>query len=73
MSILSDLLPLSLEMSKKKSTGTFNFTNRGVISHNELLGMYKEHVDPSIGWENFSVEEQAKVFSFHDYANFSLW
>ncbi|KAK7366805.1 hypothetical protein VNO80_08802 [Phaseolus coccineus] len=61
MSILDELLPISLEMAKRNLTGIWNFTNPGVVSHNEILEMYKEHVDPSFRWKNFTLEEQAKV------------
>jgi 3,5-epimerase/4-reductase len=38
-----------------------NYTNPGAISHNEILSLYKEYVDPDFTWSNFSVEEQAAV------------
>ena len=38
-----------------------NYTNPGAVSHNEILQMYKEYIDPEFNWSNFSVEEQAKV------------
>ena len=38
-----------------------NYTNPGAVSHNEILAMYKEYIDPDVTWSNFSVEEQAKV------------
>ncbi|RDY12060.1 Bifunctional dTDP-4-dehydrorhamnose 3,5-epimerase/dTDP-4-dehydrorhamnose reductase [Mucuna pruriens] len=61
MTILDELLPLSLEMAKRNLTGIWNFTNPGVVSHNEILEMYKEYVDPNFTWKNFTLEEQAKV------------
>ena len=42
-------------------TGVMNYTNPGAVSHNEILEMYKEYIDPEFTWSNFSVEEQAKV------------
>lgn len=30
-------------------------------SHNEILQMYKDIVDPSYTWTNFTLEEQAQV------------
>ncbi|KAJ1487021.1 hypothetical protein T484DRAFT_1889791 [Baffinella frigidus] len=63
MSVLTDLLPLALAMSKKQLTGIYNFTNPGVISHNQVLQMYKEEVDPKFAWDNFSVEEQGKILA----------
>ncbi|XP_024378587.1 bifunctional dTDP-4-dehydrorhamnose 3,5-epimerase/dTDP-4-dehydrorhamnose reductase [Physcomitrium patens] len=61
MTILDELLPISIEMAKRNLTGIWNFTNPGVVSHNEILEMYKEYVDPSFTYKNFTLEEQAKV------------
>lgn len=61
MTVLPELLPLVLDMMKKRTTGTVNLTNPGLISHNEILEMYRELVDPSFTWKNFSLEEQSKI------------
>lgn len=61
MTVLSELLPKMVEMSRKKITGTINLTNPGMISHNEILCMYKEIVDPNFVWKNFTIEEQDKI------------
>jgi 3,5-epimerase/4-reductase len=61
MTVLPDLLPLIVELMNMKYTGTLNFTNPGVISHNEILELYKEHIDKDFKWENFTLEEQNKV------------
>lgn len=61
MTILDELLPISIEMAKRNLTGIWNFTNPGVVSHNEILEMYRKYIDPSFTWKNFTLEEQAKV------------
>lgn len=61
MTVLPDLIPIMIEMIEQGKTGTVNLVNPGVISHNEILELYKEIVDPSFTWENFSLEEQNKV------------
>ncbi|KAL2321655.1 hypothetical protein Fmac_026034 [Flemingia macrophylla] len=61
MTVLDELLPISIEMAKRNLTGIWNFTNPGVVSHNEILEMYREYVDPDFTWTNFTLEEQAKV------------
>lgn len=61
MTILDELLPISVEMAKRNLRGIWNFTNPGVVSHNEILEMYKEYINPSFKWVNFTLEEQAKV------------
>lgn len=63
MTVLPELLPKVIEMMKQNITGTINLTNPGLISHNEILEMYKEIVDPSFSWENFSIEEQDEILS----------
>ncbi len=61
MTVLPKLLPYVLDMMEKKIVGTINLTNPGVISHNEILEMYKELVDPTFEWENFTIEEQRLI------------
>ena len=63
MSVLPELLPMALELMKNRYVGTLNFTNPGVISHNEILTMYKKHVDPQFKWCNFSLAEQDAVLA----------
>jgi 3,5-epimerase/4-reductase len=58
MTVLNELLPILLDMMKNKTVGTVNLTNPGLITHNEILTMYKEIVDHDFTWENFSIEEQ---------------
>lgn len=63
MTVLDEMLPLILDMMKNNVLGTVNLTNPGVISHNEILEMYKEIVDPDFTWKNFSLEEQSKILA----------
>jgi 3,5-epimerase/4-reductase len=63
MTVLDELLPYALDMACKKRTGTVNLTNPGLISHNEILDMYRNYVDPSFTWKNFTQEEQRKVIA----------
>jgi len=61
MTILHELLPASLAMAKKGLTGVYNFTNPGVISHNEVLDLYIKYIDPTYHYTNFTEEEQNEV------------
>jgi len=63
MSVLDDLLPLSIEMMVNMEIGCFNFTNPGPINHNTILTMYRDMIDSSFTWENFTIEEQNMVLS----------
>lgn len=61
MTVLHDLLPISIDMTEKGLLGIINFTNPGAISHNEILDLYKKYIDPNFTYNNFSLEEQAKI------------
>lgn len=61
MTVLPELLPLMIDMCKNHVTGTVNLTNPGLITHNEILEMYKEIVDSDFKWENFDIDEQRKI------------
>ncbi len=58
MSVLPSLLPLLVGMARSKKVGRYNFTNPGVISHNEILAMYRDKCDPAFVWSNWTEEEQ---------------
>jgi hypothetical protein len=47
MTVLYDMLPIAITMTRRKLTGTYNFTNPGVISHNEILDLYREVIERS--------------------------
>ena len=70
MSVLPELLPFMIDMCEKGTTGTMNLTNPGLISHNEILEMYREIVDANFEWENFDVEEQRKILESERSNNF---
>jgi len=70
MTVLPELLPMVLELMQNKTTGTLNLTNPGLISHNEILEMYKEIVDPNFIWKNFSQEEQRAILAADRSNNF---
>lgn len=61
MTVLPEILPIMIDMIKNKTTGTFNMTNPGTISHNAILDMYKTTIDPTFTYSNFSIEEQSQV------------
>lgn len=61
MTVLHTMLPISVLLSLKNTTGIFNFTNPGVISHNECLELYKTYIDNNFTYTNFTLEEQDKI------------
>jgi dTDP-glucose 4,6-dehydratase/UDP-glucose 4,6-dehydratase len=70
MTVLPELLPYVVDMMKNGITGTINLTNPGLISHNDILEMYREIVDPSFTWKNFTQEEQRKILDADRSNNF---
>ena len=70
MTVLPELLPYVLDMMKHRITGTMNLTNPGLISHNEILDMYREIVDPHFSWKNFTQDEQRKILAADRSNNF---
>ena len=63
MTVLDDILPIVLDCALERRVGTFNSTNPGVITHNEILEMYKEIIDSNFTWENFSIEDQNTILA----------
>jgi 3,5-epimerase/4-reductase len=63
MTVLDNLLPVMIQYALGNKKGTINLTNPGLISHNEILEMYKEIVDPNFTWENFSIDEQNEILA----------
>lgn len=58
MTVLDELLPLMVDMVLTGRTGTIHLTNPGVISHEEILEMYREIVDMTKTWKTMTYEEQ---------------
>jgi len=61
MTVLPQILPIMAHMMESGETGTYNMTNPGVISHNQILDLYTEKVDANFTYKNFTLEEQAEI------------
>lgn len=70
MTVLPELLPIMIDLAVRNKKGTYNLTNPGLISHNEILSMYRDIVDPSFTWTNFSKEEQDELLAADRSNNF---
>ena len=60
MTVLPELLPMMIDMARHQRTGAINLTNPGVISHGEILEMYKELVDPHFHYQIMDLFELKK-------------
>ena len=58
MTYLPDLLPIMIDMLIKKELGTINLVNPGMISHDQILELYKSKVDNTKTWTNISSHQQ---------------
>lgn len=58
MTYLPELLPLMIDMLIKKELGTINLVNPGMISHDQILELYKSNVDNTKTWTNISIHQQ---------------
>lgn len=63
MTVIPTLLPILKDLMIKKHQGTINLCNPGVISHEEILEMYKDIVNKDITWKTFTIEEQNKILA----------
>jgi hypothetical protein len=61
MTVLEDFFPIFTDLIVKKRTGTYNCTNPGTISHDEILKMYRQIVDHNFTWKNMSLNEQNQI------------
>lgn len=62
MTYLPELIPMMIKMARMNYTGTYNFVN-GEISHQEILEMYKEIVDPTHQYELIEEKELDTLLS----------
>jgi 3,5-epimerase/4-reductase len=63
MTVLPELLPLMIDMIINRQVGTVNLVNPGYITHNEILELYRQYIDPNFTWKNFTIEEQDKILA----------
>ena len=63
MSVLDELLPVLIELALKGEVGTINLTNPGLISHNEILTIYKEIYRLEIYLRNLENEKNSDFYN----------
>ncbi len=60
VTVLPELLPAMLDLMKRRHVGTVNLVNPGAITHEEILTMYKKHVDPSHSYEMVDMNDPSE-------------
>lgn len=60
VTIIDDMIEVFYQLMEKRAEGVFHVTNPGTMRHRELLGLYKELVDPDHSCEWISNEDLVK-------------
>ena len=63
MTVFDDLIPILCKAMVEGVTGTFNFVNPGNITHQEILEMYKEIINPEHKYELVDYDTQMKFLA----------
>lgn len=61
VTVVADFLEAAKILIERRKTGIYNVTNPGAITHQEILDLYKEIVDPGFSYEVMGAEELSKV------------
>ena len=61
ISVLQDFIVAADALIQKGAIGVYNVVNPGPITHEEILKMYQEIVDPNFHYELFSMDELNQV------------
>jgi len=51
VSVLPELFPFLIKLMTTKHVGILNFTNPGVISHNDILNIYNKYSEIKVKWD----------------------
>ena len=60
MTVLNELVPLAIDGAHRNITGIYNFTNPGVISHNEVLQLYRDYSTQASPGKTFLLRSRVK-------------
>jgi dTDP-4-dehydrorhamnose reductase len=65
MTVLDDMWPIIDRMIDRRTTGTYNMVNPGLVEHNWVLEQYKSILDPTHVWTSVSYDEQMQFIKSH--------
>ena len=65
MTVLDDMWPILDRMIERRTVGTYNMVNPGLVEHNWVLEQYKSILDPTHVWKSVSYDEQMKFIKSH--------
>lgn len=65
MTVLDDMWPILDRMIERRTVGTYNMVNPGLVEHNWVLEQYKAILDPTHTWTSVTYDEQMKFIKSH--------
>jgi dTDP-4-dehydrorhamnose reductase len=65
MTVLDDMWPILDKMIERRTVGTFNMTNPGVIEHNWILEQYRQLCDQAHTWTSVTYDQQMQFIKSH--------
>ena len=65
MTVLDDMWPILDRMIDRRTVGTYNMVNPGLVEHNWVLEQYKAILDPTHTWTSVTYDEQMKFIKSH--------
>jgi 3,5-epimerase/4-reductase len=65
MTVLDDMWPIIDRMIERRTTGTYNLVNPGVVDHNWVLEQYRAIINPAHIWKLVSYDEQMQFIKSH--------
>jgi dTDP-4-dehydrorhamnose reductase len=65
MTVLDDMWPIIDRMIERRTTGTYNLVNPGVVDHNWVLEQYRAIINPRHTWNLVSYDEQMQFIKSH--------
>jgi len=65
MTVLDDMWPILDRMIERRTVGTYNMVNPGLVEHNWVLDQYMYIIDPTHSWKSVTYDEQMKFIKSH--------
>lgn len=65
MTVLDDMWPIIDRMIERRTVGTYNMVNPGLVEHKWVLEQYKALIDPTHTWTSVTYDEQMKFIKSH--------
>jgi hypothetical protein len=65
MTVLDDMWPIIDRMIERRTVGTYNMVNPGLVDHNWVLEQYRRLLDPTHTWTSVTYDEQMKFIKSH--------